>query len=292
MHHSGTNALLSAPSALSAFVPAPRPAPEAGSGGGILDLLPASAGAAAEQCVYVTLHLAGRAVLRRPHAELPVVPGDLVISGGRYPANLLRGADCASRMYRVPCKVLGISAAEVRAAGTLLAPGSTGIGAMASQFLAALGEHSDRLAPLARIRLARSSADLLALLITDLLDQDDPGRAGGSAELLARIRAHIEQNLGDPELSPESVAGALCISVRYLHRLFQQDGTTVGQWIRHRRLEACRRDLDRPANRRVPVAVVAGRWGFISASHFSRVFREVYGLTPSQWQGRADTRPA
>ncbi|MGX4736176.1 helix-turn-helix domain-containing protein [Kitasatospora griseola] len=286
MHHSGTGALLSAPTEPSATAPA------AGSGSGRLDLLPVPQGADDAHCVHVTLHLAGGAVLRRPHGELPVAAGDLVISGGPHPVNLLRGADCASRVFRVPCQALGISAAEVRAAGALHAPGSTGVGSLASQFLATLAAHSDGLVPLARIRLARSAADLLALLITDLLDEDAPGRSGGSAALLTRIRAHIERTLTRPDLSPESVARAHCISVRYLHKLFQQDGTTVGQWIRHRRLEACRQELDRPPHRRVPVAVVAGRFGFASPSHFSRVFREAYGLTPTQWQARTDARLA
>ncbi|MFB8057986.1 helix-turn-helix domain-containing protein, partial [Kitasatospora purpeofusca] len=26
------------------------------------------------------------------------------------------------------------------------------------------------------------------------------------------------------------------------------------------------------------------RWGFVSTSHFSRVFRAAYGVTPREWQ--------
>lgn len=78
---------------------------------------------------------------------------------------------------------------------------------------------------------------------------------------MSRIQAFIEEHLTDPDLSPESIALAHHISVRYLHKLFQQEGTTVGQWIRRRRLDACRRELSRSANRRPSVAAVAQRWG-------------------------------
>ncbi|WP_307853105.1 helix-turn-helix domain-containing protein [Kitasatospora sp. RG8] len=43
------------------------------------------------------------------------------------------------------------------------------------------------------------------------------------------------------------------------------------------------------------MAAVAGRWGFASASHFSRAFRAAYGVSPREWQaasGRAPSRGA
>jgi AraC-like DNA-binding protein len=72
--------------------------------------------------------------------------------------------------------------------------------------------------------------------------------------------------------------------VRYLHKLFQNDGTTVSQWVRQRRLNVSRQELGRTSNRRLTVAAVARRLGFISPSHFSRVFRDAYGMSPSEWQ--------
>ncbi|MCZ0982276.1 hypothetical protein O1L60_34535 [Streptomyces diastatochromogenes] len=62
---------------------------------------------------------------------------------------------------------------------------------------------------------------------------------------MRRVRDHINRNLGDPDLSPERIARAQRISVRYLHRLFEGEGTTVGQLIRQRRLEECGRELGR-----------------------------------------------
>ncbi|MFF7653109.1 helix-turn-helix transcriptional regulator [Streptomyces sp. NPDC007983] len=72
--------------------------------------------------------------------------------------------------------------------------------------------------------------------------------------------------------------------MRYLHKLFQEQRTTVGRWIRQRRLEECRKELARGGRSSRTVAAVAQHWGFISPAHFSRVFRAAYGMSPREWQ--------
>lgn len=104
--------------------------------------------------------------------------------------------------------------------------------------------------------------------------------------LLLRAQAYIDANLGDPDpdLGPRRVAAAQYISVRYLHRLFEAEETTVAEWIRSRRLERCRRDLLDPALGDEPVHAIAARWGILSAAHFSRLFRRAYGRSPVEYR--------
>lgn len=49
------------------------------------------------------------------------------------------------------------------------------------------------------------------------------------------------------------------VSVRYLHRLFEGEGTTVSRRIRELRLQECRRELTATAARRTGVGSVARR---------------------------------
>ena len=102
--------------------------------------------------------------------------------------------------------------------------------------------------------------------------------------LLMRIHAFIEQHLGDCDLAPGPVAAAHYISVRYLYRLFEAQGTTVAAWIRHRRLERCRADLADPALCSAPVSAVAARWGLLDSAHFNRLFKRTYGLPPAEYR--------
>ncbi|MEV6975987.1 helix-turn-helix domain-containing protein [Kitasatospora sp. NPDC093806] len=258
-----------------------------GGGNGCLDILSPPPGADPEDCLHIALHVHGAASVRRGGATTVLVPGDLLIGTTPHPAGLLQDAECRMLRFRVPCFYLGVRQSDVRRAGGLVARGNEGVGSLASQFLRTLAaqERTHRARP--GNHLARSVSDLVAILVTELLDRESPEQPTGAAELLCRIRAHIEQNLADPDLSPESIARAQHISVRYLHKLFQQDGMTVGQWVRRRRLEACRRELERPSRRQTSVSAVAHRWGFVSHSHFSRAFRDAFGVSPREWQAYA-----
>ncbi|ADI12290.1 putative transcriptional regulator [Streptomyces bingchenggensis BCW-1] len=112
-------------------------------------------------------------------------------------------------------------------------------------------------------------------------------RADARRALLLKIQRFITHHLSDPDLSPEAIARAHHISVRYLHKLFRDEGTTVGRWIRGRRLEECQRELVL-APPPPPADMARGApGGFISPTHFSRVFRATYGMSPREWQGAA-----
>jgi Helix-turn-helix domain len=65
----------------------------------------------------------------------------------------------------------------------------------------------------------------------------------------------------------------------------------VSGYIRHRRLEAVRRDLENPALLHRSVAALAARWCFVDAAHFSRAFRDSYGFPPSQARPSAPSPP-
>jgi AraC-like DNA-binding protein len=103
-------------------------------------------------------------------------------------------------------------------------------------------------------------------------------------DLVRRIHAYIDSHLGDPGLSPAVVAAAHHISLRYLHKLFEPEPHGVAGLIRQRRLERCRDELLDPAQADRPVAGIAARWGFSSAAHFSRVFRDAYGMPPGEFR--------
>ena len=101
---------------------------------------------------------------------------------------------------------------------------------------------------------------------------------------MLRIHAFIQQHLGDPELSPVTIAAAHQISVRHLHQLFRQQDLTVSAWIRRERLARCRRDLADPRLRGRPIHAIALRWGFPRPAHFARTFRLSYDMTPSEYR--------
>jgi AraC-like DNA-binding protein len=134
-------------------------------------------------------------------------------------------------------------------------------------------------------RLGTALVDLLTVALAARLDRREavPPDSRQRA-LVLRIHAFLEEQLADPELSPRVIAAAHFISVRYLHKLFETQGTTVVAWIRQRRLDRCRRDLLDPGLQTLPVSAIGARWGFIDAVHFNRVFRAAYGIPPGEYR--------
>lgn len=100
-------------------------------------------------------------------------------------------------------------------------------------------------------------------------------------ESFRRFCRYIDTHLGDSSLSPAQVAADHGVSLRYLHLVFAKQGTSFGRWLRERRLSRCHEELSQ-AQRSGTVTEVAFRWGFNEASHFSRVFKARYGVSPQE----------
>jgi AraC-like DNA-binding protein len=172
-------------------------------------------------------------------------------------------------------------------------PGDTVTGRLLIQFLTTLTTSMDGATDRDAARLGQVLADLLAAYIAGLLDARGALPAETrEAALLVAIDDFITRRLRDPELSPATIAAAHHISVRYLHKLYagRPDGTTVAATIRLRRLEGCHRDLAQPFGTHRPVHQIAAGWGFRSESHFSRLFKAAYGVSPAALRRRVAMR--
>jgi AraC-like DNA-binding protein len=86
-----------------------------------------------------------------------------------------------------------------------------------------------------------------------------------------------------------TIAAAHYISPRYLQKLFEAEGSTVTDWIRRRRLDHCKRELLDPRNAGEPISRIAARWGLADSSHFSRLFRATYGMSPREFRSEKIT---
>jgi len=129
----------------------------------------------------------------------------------------------------------------------------------------------------------------LELLTAAMSHRVETPQRGLALRYLKQLQDYILANLQDEHLSPTSIAAANKMSPRYVHLLFAQIGVSASSWIRTQRLERCRDDLRGRAYRDCGVAEIAYGWGFTDPSHFTRVFKQQYGVGPREYR-EAGTR--
>ncbi|WP_158562896.1 helix-turn-helix domain-containing protein [Marinitenerispora sediminis] len=219
-------------------------------------------------------------------------------AGDVYPFDLPRLRRCVLRAphdgdlfegvsLAVPGSALSLPPHHVeRALGRRLS-GRDGIGALLAGFVTRLLAEPAPVRPNDGVRLGTALLDLVSALFAHALEADlAPPVDERRHALLQRVRAFIGNRLHDPRLSPGSIAAAHHVSTSYLHRLFNEQNTTVAAWIRDQRLDHARRDLADPALDGTPIHRIASRWGFTHPAAFSRAFRAAYGLAPRDFRQR------
>ena len=134
----------------------------------------------------------------------------------------------------------------------------------------------------------QSFVSLLAATYCETVDDDAADGKRHERDRWQRLVAYIEAHLGDAELSVDAVSKELGISKRLTHRLFETQRTQYGAYLRTRRLERAKEELANPRLAQLSVSEIAWRSGFNDASHFSRAFRDRFGVPPGAWRKAGD----
>lgn len=244
---------------------------------------PALIARAHERYFKLNLQLEGTGLLVQDNREAVLRPGDLAIYDTSRPYTLTFEEQARMMVVMFPCDALALPADYVGQLAAVRMAGSAGLSGIVGQFIRQLSENLDVLSGPSGSRLAANALDLVSTMLHAEMDIA-PDRMKPQALLAVLIREYIEANLSDPLLSPATIAAAHFISTRHLHNIFHESGTTVASWIRSQRLEGARRDLRDPLHAGKSVGAVAARWGFLDAAHFSRTFRDAFGVPPSDWR--------
>lgn len=160
--------------------------------------------------------------------------------------------------------------------------GQRGVGRLVSLLLQATFDEADGVGPAHALRVCNVLLDLLTLS----LSLPDEGAHRRSDTVLRRVQNYIEANLSDPELALQRIAAQHSISVRYLNKLFEREGISTARWIRLRRLERCRSDLEAEQMSEVSVSDIALSHGFGDVSSFNRAFKSHFGVVPGSLRPR------
>lgn len=104
--------------------------------------------------------------------------------------------------------------------------------------------------------------------------------------LLERIKEFIGYNLSRSDLSVALIAQRMGCSPRYVFRAFEEECLTPADYLWSLRLDKARQHLRMADDKARSISEIALSLGFSSTAHFSRAFRERFGMTPSECRRR------
>jgi AraC family transcriptional activator of tynA and feaB len=235
---------------------------------------------------FVGLLLSGGAVFSQDGRTADLSPGDIALldSTRVYTVEVPQSFDALwirTPRHRLEARLHNTS--QIMASKI---DGRSGIGCVASEMLRASLEEAPRLSAEEANRVANTLLDLLGIAFTPRWRRSDARPTAHSNTMLRRVQNFVETRLDDESLTPAEVARVNRVSIRYVNKLFEREGYTLPRWIRMRRLERCRLELEdrvTPARR---IADIAYAHGFKNVSHFNRVFRARFGCSPRGFRQR------
>lgn len=112
----------------------------------------------------------------------------------------------------------------------------------------------------------------------------DVYRGGLSPPRLSRVHDYINENLSD-NLELSVLAEIAGMNLYHFARAFKQStGESPHQYVMRRRIEQAK---EFPRHSQVSVIEASARTGFVDQSHFSKVFRRIVGIAPSEYRANA-----
>ena len=237
-----------------------------------------------ETYIGVQITKAGSETFHFGDDAVNVGPGDLLIWSSNQPTEFT----VIERLHKVSL-ILPWSAVQERLPrgsqfnGTMI-DSRRGIGAVLFGHVESLAEQMEGLGDADQAAVRRATLELLTAAMSHRIDTPPRGLA---MRYLKQLQDYVLSNLPDQNMTPTSIAVANQMSPRYVHMLFAQTGVSVSAWIKAQRLARCSEDLRSRTYRDTGVAEIAYAWGFSDPTHFSRAFKQRFGVNPREYREQA-----
>jgi AraC family transcriptional activator of tynA and feaB len=238
--------------------------------------------AAVEDLLQINFQIAGEGAVEQCGRTAMTRPGEFAIYHSMRPYEMRFGGLFRQISIEMPSDLLRRGFGSFEACVSTTICGTSGPGRFVFDFVRSLAEEELPFEAQLASRLQSHFIDLLVTALAAVRTGEAPRRSVVGARTLANIKRHIADNLWDPELSPQSVAEAENISLRYLYLLFQHEEQPIARWIQNCRLDRCKAELESRSQCGRTVSDIAFAWGFSDSTHFSRAFRRRFGISPRE----------
>lgn len=232
--------------------------------------------------VVLYIHRTGRRTVSQFGRETEVAPGSGVAISNAAPSVTVVPEPSRFACIAVPRKPLAALVPNLENALARPLPGDSGVLQLLDNYLTVL-EHG-RSASAAELRhsVVTHIHDLIAVALGAACDYLDIARGRGiRAARLQAIKSDIARHLADGDVTAGAIAARHRVTPRYIHKLFEGEGTTLSNYVLGQRLSRVHRLLTDTRNRDRTIGALAFSAGFGDLSTFNHAFRRHFGATPS-----------
>lgn len=227
--------------------------------------------------------LSGTSLASRGAREVVLSDGDAVLMTGEEGVWSF-ASPCSVKVagLRLPRSALAPLVPKLDDAATRRIPRDVGGLRLLRKYLELIADDEALAAPAMQRLIASHFYDLAALAVGAPSDGEALAACGSvRAVRLAAIKADIVANLHEADLNATMVATRNGVTVRYLHKLFENEGLTYSKFVLGQRLGRAYAILRNPLHARRGISTIAFELGFNDLSYFNRAFRRRYNATPS-----------
>ena len=122
--------------------------------------------------------------------------------------------------------------------------------------------------------------------VYDILSEEDFKKNLKKHDKISAILNYINNYYYNPDISVKHIADTFSISASYLTHFFKDEyGKNISDYISETRIRHAKALLQ---TTNMPIGEVAFNCGFLDANFFSRKFKQITGLTPTEYKNRPE----
>lgn len=244
---------------------------------------------AIQDCYFAVVLTSGQYSLEQGGREVSLQPGDMTLYDATEPHSIVMPQTSSKILISIPRNLLNQRIYNVGKLTAKKVPVKSGIGAVASTFIQTAVNQLHELELSQFLEISEPILDMLTLSLNQL-NTSSIHLSDQKLLTLMRVKQFINQHGEQCDLNPEVISNGVGLSVRYINNLFNTEDTSLMRYLTQQRLELAKRRLSNHLLSHKTITELAMQSGFNNMAHFSRIFKQNYGMSPRQYRACTLTR--
>lgn len=241
-----------------------------------------------QDCYFGVLLIDGQYKLEQGGRDVALKQGEMTIYDATEPHRITTPGPFSKILISIPRFLLDERIANISRLTATKLPTKHGIGAISASMISSIVNQLGLIERPSFQGLSDPVLETFSLMLWEVLGKPKQ-MSRHRCEVLKRVKHFIAGNLSNVELTANVIASATSLSVRYINDLFNEEGSSLMRYLTQQRLARSRHYLASPTYHHLSITEVGMRSGFSNMSHFSRIFHQVYGMSPRAYRNHCQS---